>query len=195
MTVIEIIFIGVALSMDACALTIANCTTYKNSLTQGKSWAMPITFALFQGIMPLIGFLLGSTFSSVLSKTGGFFTAAVFYVLCLKIVFDEVKGLKKSASAETTVKPVKKLTLPIILLQGLATSIDALLIGVTLSFGLNFNIIIAVLIIALTTFILVATALLFGKYLGKITGRYAGWTGAVILFVLATKSLIEALLQ
>ena len=78
-------------------------------------------------------------------------------------------------------------------MQGIATSIDALAIGVTM-IDLTFSIFIAILVIALTTFILVSIALLFGKKLGKLFGSYAEWVGAGILFILAIKSLIEALI-
>ena len=66
MSIIDIIFIGIALSIDACAVTIANCATYKNCLSKKKEWAMPVLFAFFQGLMPLIGFGIGSIFADFL---------------------------------------------------------------------------------------------------------------------------------
>jgi putative Mn2+ efflux pump MntP len=60
MNVWDIIAIGIALSMDACALAIANCTVYKNMLNKKQLFAIPTAFALFQGLMPLLGFFIGS---------------------------------------------------------------------------------------------------------------------------------------
>ena len=75
----------------------------------------------------------------------------------------------------------------------MATSIDALAVGVTL-INLTFSVYLAVLVIATVTFILVSIALIFGKTLGKLFGKYAEWVGAIILLALSIKSLIEAFL-
>ncbi len=184
----EIILIGLALSMDACAITIANCTTHKNGLDRKKEWAMPIAFAFFQGLMPLIGYIIGSFFAGYLSSVTKFITAGIFLLLSIKIVVDIFKEKKENEEQTTQ----KTLSLWIILLQAVATSIDALAIGVTF-IGLTISVYIAVLIIVVITFILVSLALLFGKTLGKLFGSYAEWVGAGILLVLAIKSLVEAL--
>ena len=70
MNAVDVILICVALSMDACALTIANCSTYKNLFKEKKAWSMPVFFALFQGLMPLIGFFVGSLFAKYLQSIG-----------------------------------------------------------------------------------------------------------------------------
>ena len=62
MQVIDVILISIALAIDACALTIANCATYGCSLTKKKEWMMPIAFAVFQGLMPVIGYFIGYAF-------------------------------------------------------------------------------------------------------------------------------------
>ena len=189
MGIFEIIAIGVALSMDACAITVANCTAYQKDLTLKKQWAMPIAFAIFQGIMPLIGFYLGTFFAEYLSSIGGFLTAGIFYVLAGKIIFDIIKESKNKDDEQ----PKKsQLTYGMIAVQAVATSIDALIIGVTLSLTLATPFL-AVGLIAVTTFVLVAIAMLLGKYLGKFLGKYAEWVGAIILFIIATKELISAL--
>ena len=190
MGVLDIIFIGVALSMDACAITIANCTTHKCSLTRAKEWSMPILFAFFQGLMPLVGYFIGSIFSAYISSIGKFLTAGIFLFLSVKIIFDIFKGDK---DGECKIEDKKKFTLWIIVLQAIATSIDALVIGATFAIDLNMHIVYAVLLIVGVTFLLVSLALLFGKTLGKLLSKYAEWVGAGILFVLAIKSLAEAL--
>jgi putative Mn2+ efflux pump MntP len=195
MEIYEIILIGIALSMDACALTIANCTTYKKVLTKKAEWSMPITFALFQGLMPLIGYLIGTLFSGVIGSIAEFLTAGIFFVLAGKIIYDIIKD--KCKEEIITSKPkcnsCCKFTLVLVLIQALATSIDALAVGITFV-KLNFSVYIAVLIIATVTFLLVSLALAFGKKIGKLFGEYAEWVGAGILFVLACKALIEALI-
>lgn len=193
MQLYEVILIGIALSIDACALTIANCTTYKKDLTRAKEWSMPVAFAVFQGLMPLIGYFIGSLFSSVLSSVAKFLTAAIFFVLAIKIVIDIIKENKEEIITNEHHQQKTNFTIGVVLLQAVATSIDALAVGVTF-INLTFSVYLAVAIIAGVTFAFVALALLFGKTLGKLFGKYAEWFGAGILFILAIKSLIEALI-
>ncbi|MCQ2387084.1 MAG: manganese efflux pump MntP family protein [Clostridia bacterium] len=188
MSLLEIILVGVALAMDAFALTIANCTTYKNSLTRAREWSMPIAFAVFQFLMPVIGFYIGSIFSKYLEKVSVFITAGIFFLLAIKIVLDNIKEMSQNEEVKQS-----EFSFGILILQGIATSIDALAIGITFAVTLN-NPFIASLIIGLTTFIIVAVALYIGKSLGTLLGKYAQWAGAIILFCLAIKNLISGLI-
>ena len=192
MNLFEVILIGVAMSIDACALTISNCTTYKETLTRKKEFAMPITFGLFQGLMPLLGFFIGSLFKSFIGTALKFVSAGIFLVLAVKIVIDILKERKECTEEVCSCSPTP-FTIPILLLQGVATSIDAFVVGITL-ISVTFSIYLAVLIIASVTFIFVLLALFCGKYLGKIFGCYAKWLGAAILFGLAVKGIIEAVI-
>ena len=194
MQIIDVILIGIALSIDACALTIANCATYGCSLTKKKEWMMPVCFAVFQGIMPIIGYYIGFLFKDYIGEAIKYISAGIFLVIAGKIIFDIIKENKaeKQITEVTTCTKTAKLTLAMILIQAIATSIDALAIGVTL-INLSFSVFIAVAIISAVTFTLVSVALIFGKYLGKLFGKYAEWVGAIILIALAIKSFIEAI--
>ena len=192
MGILDIILIAIALSMDACVLTIANNSLYGKSLSPKKRWLMPIMFGLFQGIMPLIGYFLGSTFASFLQNYSGFLTASVFYALAIKIVIDIVKDKSKEKDKNST-KKVKNFTFVLVLIQAFATSIDALLIGVTFSLGIKVSVFVAVSIIAVITFLLVMMIGFLGRKLGEMLGKYADWIGCALLFSLATKELIEAI--
>ena len=191
MGIFDLILISIALSIDASALTIANCTVYSKTLNKKKEWAMPTAFAIFQGVMPLIGYYIGSTFAESIEGFSGYITAVIFFILGAKIIFDIIK---EKTSVEKEKNKTENFTFNLLLIQAVATSIDAFFIGVTLSFELAFSVYIAILIIAVVTFIIVAIALLFGKYLGKVFGKYAEYVGAIILFALAIKSLIEAII-
>ena len=198
MQIYEVILIGLALSIDACAITIVNCTACNGKLSKLKEWSMPIVFAIFQGLMPLIGYFIGSLFSSLIASITKFITATIFLLLAIKIIIDIINENKeqvvtKQTLAEKSCQIKSTLSFKIILLQGLATSIDALAVGVTL-IDLSFSIYIAIALICAVTFVLVGLSLLFGKTLGKLFGKYAQWLGAGILFALAIKSLIEGLI-
>lgn len=191
MSVWEIVLIGVALATDAFALTIANCTAYKNGLSKKKEWSMPVAFAVFQFLMPVAGFFIGSIFSEKLEQISKFITAGIFFVLALKIVIDNLKESKTKKDNKEDC--VTTFTFGVLLAQAVATSIDALMIGVTFSVSLSFSIFIAALIIGAVTFVIVSVALFIGKSLGNVLGKYAQWVGAVILFVLAVKNLVEGI--
>ena len=100
MSVWEVVLIGVALSMDAFAITIANCATYKDTLNRKKEWAMPVAFAIFQILMPIIGYYIGSLFAEYISSAAKYVTAAIFFVLAAKIVIDNVKEARKEETEE-----------------------------------------------------------------------------------------------
>lgn len=195
MSVTEVVLIAVALATDAFALTVANCTTYKNSLTKPKEWAMPVAFAVFQFLMPVFGYYLGSLFSEYLSAASKYVTAAIFFVLAAKIVIDNVKELNAPEKTETSsAERAAKFTVKVLLVQAVATSIDALAVGVTFATELGFSVFLASAIIGGVTFAIVAAALAIGKYLGKLLGKYATWLGALILLALAVKNLAEAII-
>ena len=191
MSVWEVVLIGVALSMDAFAITIANCATYKDTLNRKKEWAMPVAFAIFQILMPIIGYYIGSLFAEYISSAAKYVTAAIFFVLAGKIVIDNIKEARKKD--ETEEKVAGNFNVGIIALQAVATSIDALAVGVTFAVELEFSVFVAAGIIGAVTFTLVTAALFIGKFLGVLFGKYAQWTGAVILFFLAVKNLIEGI--
>ncbi len=196
MSIWETIFIGIALAMDAFALTIANCTAYEKTLSRKKEWAMPCAFAAFQFTMPVLGFYIGGLVSGFLQSFAKFLTAGIFFILAVKIVFDIIEEKrKKDDDPEKDGAPKQNFTVSVLLIQAIATSIDAFIVGITFAATtLPFSVFIAAGIIGVITFAIVAFALFIGKSLGKILGKYAVWLGAVILFTLAIKNLIEGII-
>lgn len=192
---IDVFLIAIALAMDAFALTIANCTTYKNSLSKRAEWSMPAAFGAFQFIMPVLGFYVGSTFSNSVAPAAGYITAGVFFILGVKIVYDNV--LDAYSEKEISIKqhaPTAKFNFKLLVIQAVATSIDAFFIGAgNFAFKLTAPFLCS-LIVGGITFGIVSCALFIGKTLGKKLGKYAEWAGAVILFALSVKELIGAII-
>lgn len=197
MSIYEILIIGIVLAIDAFALTVANCATYKKDLNKLKEWSMPTAFGFFQFLMPVIGFYITSIFNDGIPESlGKYITAGIFFLLSLKIVVDNIKEVADEKKGVTTDEQPKyaRFSLWVLIVQGIATSIDALAIGVSFNLEvLSVSIWTASLLIGVITFIIVTVALFFGKYVGKLFGKYAEWVGAVILFALAVKNLIEAI--
>ena len=169
MSISEIVLIGIALSMDAFAVCIASSMVYTN-MTGPRKLSMPIMFGLFKGIMPILGFFLGSLFASLL----------ILGIIGINMIRE---GLAKDEESEP-----KKLTLWILLVQAVATSIDAFAIGV--SFAANSaNIWQSAPIIAVTTFVLSLIAVFVGTKAGEKLGDKAEILGGIILIIIGIKSL------
>ena len=191
MSIIEIILIGVALATDAFAITVSNCTAYKTGLNKKQELSMPITFALFQFLMPIIGFYLGSLISGYIKSVSSYITATIFFILAAKIVIGIIAEKNEQSKTE---KKKNRFSFYLLIFQGIATSIDALFIGIAFATSLSISVFIASAIIGVVTCIIVFGALLIGKRLGELLGKYAVILGAVILFILAVKNLIEGII-
>ena len=177
---ITAILLGLGLAMDACAVSTTNGLS-EPKMKWNKILLISGLFGLFQGAMPTLGYLAVTVFSLVL---GADFTRIFCYfvpyialiVLCylgIKLIIDSVK---KEEDEET-----KKLTLGVILVQAVATSIDALSVGVVLGDLPMFEAMMSFLIIALLTFGICVVAVLVGKKFGGIFASKAGIVGGAIL--------------
>jgi putative Mn2+ efflux pump MntP len=217
MGILEILIIGLGLSMDAFAVTIANAAAYaKTSLSAekcaGKSWrvsvlapvllSMPLVFGLFQGLMPLAGYyavtlfgdlLAAWEFTSVLDDFAGgggefilgLISGAILMVVGGRMTIGAIKALRKpQASLEEASVNLKFGT---VVIQGVATSIDALLIGVSLAAS-GVEIWSAAGLIALTTLICCFLALALGRRFGLLLGEKAQVVGGLVLIAIAIKA-------
>ncbi len=200
MEVLEFFLIGIALATDAFALTIANCTIYKNNLSKKQLIAMPVAFCLFQFSMPLLGYALASLISDKIASFSNYLTAGIFFILSIKIIYDIIKEHKEETiilgkvDKNKTDKKTAQFTFKVLIIQAIATSIDAFAIGLTFSSKLFLTALLGSTIIGVVTFLIVTLAIFFGKRLGNLLGKYAEWIGAIILFLLAVKSLITAII-
>ena len=186
---IEIILIGLGLSMDAVAVSMANGMAYKNT-TKAKTLAMPILFGVFQGLMPLIGYFAGGLFADVISKYANILVFVILGFIGGKMLKDNL-GHKDEEEAETE-KDVesegKVLTYKTLFIQAIATSIDAFAVGIGFS-AMQVSIIPAVSIIMLTTAICCLIAIFAGKKVSSLLGGKAEILGGLILVIIAVKAL------
>lgn len=182
MTLVNLIVLAFGLSMDATAVAMARgmCTSRKNLFKTASIYS--ISFGLFQGIMPLLGYLLASQFTSFIESLDHWIAFLLLGVLGLSMILEKHE-------AQDNCKP---LTLKNVLLLSVATSIDALAIGITLAF-LSVNILKAALIIGVLTTIISFLGAYIGFQVGSKLERFAGILGGVILIIIGTKTLIEHL--
>lgn len=193
--VFEVFLIGVSLSVDAFAVSICDGMCYTN-LNKRNGVTIPLTFGIFQAGMPLIGFFLGTLFINYIEAFDHYVAFALLLIIGGKMIFDGVKELR-SKSEEV---PQKKFSYPEVLLQGVATSIDALAVGLSMLAmdGINTaNVWGYASLIGVTTFAISLVGLVFGTKVGKLfknKSAYAEIIGGLVLIGIGLKILIEGLL-
>ena len=202
MSVWEILLIGIALSMDAFAVGMSDGMTEPK---QGacKTLAIAGAFALFQFGMPLMGYALGSAFAELVGKIAPWLSFALLGFLGGKTLLDSALSSYRERK-ERQLRPMLmesggKLTAGKLLVQAVATSLDALAVGVTLlaaeaSTGLPFHVAVCSLVIGCITFALSLIAVHIGKIAGVKFSKQAEILGGGILVVIGMKILLEGIL-
>lgn len=182
MSITEIILLGVALSMDAFAVTLSNAVAFRGT-GRARRFLMPVFFGVFQGVMPVIGFVLGSLVSEWVDQYAGLITFVILGFIGGKMIWDSLHddGEDEEGSGAS-------ITIPVLFFQAIATSIDALAVGVSFAM-LSINIGVAASIIGLTTFLCCIVALFIQKGVGRVLGDKAAIVGGLVLIAIGLKSL------
>lgn len=181
MNIIDILFIGLGLSMDAFAVSVCKGLAMKK-MDVKKALVCSLYFGVFQALMPLIGFLLGSGFKNVVSSIDHW----IAFVLLGIIGINMIKEAKSCETVNDAMDVKTMLTLAV------ATSIDALAIGVTFAF-LKVSIIPAITIIGVTTFVCCFVGVKLGSIFGEKLKTKAEIVGGTVLILMGAKILIEHL--
>ena len=173
------ILLGVGLAMDACAVSMANGLNDPNMKVR-KVVLVALIFAFFQALMPMIGWICVRTVAQQFDK----FTVAIPYIaLALlgfiggKMIYEGVTHKENSSEQQSH----KNLTAVVLLTQAVATSIDALSVGFTVSSYDVWQALTSVAIIALVTFAICVGGVYIGKKFGTKLGNKAEIFGGIIL--------------
>ena len=187
MSIVEIVLLGVALSMDAFAVTISNVFCYPNA-SRARLLALPVAFGVFQAGMPLLGYFLGGVVGDFIETYSGIITLVILGFIGGNMIKEGVCSLRGGDDEEEEVsEDANALTLKVIMVQAVATSIDAFAVGVSLR-AQAVNIVVAASIIALTTFVLCLAALAMGRKLGEVLGDRAQVAGGIVLVLIGLKA-------
>ena len=193
---------GLTLAVDAFAVSVTDGMVYRN-LKLSKGIIIPITFGVFQALMPIIGFYIswGLSQFKIIEQVDHWIALILLLIIGGKMIFDGIKELRSPADEE--IEP-KSFTLSEVLVQGVATSIDALAVGFT------FNIMlqevpqiqlwawISVLVIGITTFAISLGGLLIGIKVGQLFKNKASVAeiiGGVVLILIGIKIAVGAYVQ
>ena len=188
MTFIELFLIGVGLSMDAFAAAICQ-GLFMTRIKWGHALTVGLYFGGFQALMPFIGWMLGSQFADRIQQYDHWIAFILLVLIGGNMIREALSGDEEDAAqAETDLRlDHKKL-----FLMAIATSIDALAIGVTFAF-LETAILPAIGIIGCTTFCISVAGVAVGCWFGARYKQRAEITGGAILVLLGIKILLEHL--
>lgn len=182
MGLLELILLAVGLSMDAFAVAICKGLAMDRA-TLGRAAVVGLWFGGFQGLMPLLGWLLGSRFSVYIVAVDHWIAFVLLAMLGLNMLCEARQGESLSDAS---------LGVRIMLTMAVATSIDALAVGITFAF-LEVKILSAISCIAVTTFLFSILGVKLGNLCGTRLRARAEVLGGTILILLGVKILLEHL--
>lgn len=194
MSGIELLVLGMALAMDAFAVTVSDTFAYRGQ-ARWRMWMAPVAFAVFQALMPVAGYWLGNLFAETVETYEGIVSFIILGFIGGSMIREGVKALRggeaDEAGASTAAAPdaVHVLIVGTVVMQAIATSIDAFAVGVSLR-AANADILASALAIGTTTFACCAVALLVGRRFGEVLGDRAQVLGGVVLVAIGLKALL-----
>lgn len=183
MNFITILLTAFALAMDAFAVSITKGMTLSKS-NKKTAVKMALYFGIFQGVMPLTGWILGIGFEKYIKSIDHWVALILLAILGGKMIMEFFENRKETEDAVTAEDIIiddishKELTT-----LAIATSIDALAVGISFAF-LNVNIVSSSLIIAAVTFVVCIFGAILGKQLGSLFKDYAELLGGIILVLI-----------
>lgn len=186
MGLFTLLFTSIGLSMDACAVSISNGMCF-NNINKKQIISTALAFGVFQALMPLFGYIVGSTFSDTISFLDHWIALLLLGFIGGKMVVEALKELKYP---EACLNVEKNLTLKTLVLQAIATSIDALAVGIGFAV-IKVDIFSAALSIGIITFINSIIGSNLGKKFGEMFKQKAEILGGFILIAIGLKIFIE----
>ncbi len=186
---INSILLGIGLAMDAFSVSMANGL---NDIKMNKRKIILIAsvFAFFQFAMPMIGWICLHTIIQYFEAFENF----IPWIALILLTFIGIKMMVESTNANKENSNIKKLSFGLLILQGIATSIDALSVGFTIA---EYNLLmafIASLIIAIVTFLLCIIGVIIGKKFGMHLSNKAQIIGGIILIIIGLEIFIKGII-
>ena len=184
MEILTLILISIGLSFDTFAVSVSTGLVIINiKFWQAVKTAM--IFTVFQSLMPFIGWIAGKQIDQAIKIYDHWIAFILLGILGLKMIYEGTKKVKDR-------KEFNPLKIHVIIGMAVATSIDALIAGVSFAF-IDLNIYLSVLIIGFVTFLAAMLGMLFGKKIGERLGRKMEIAGGIILLVIGLNILINHL--
>lgn len=184
---VELLLIGVGLAMDAFAVSICKGLAMRK-VNKKQAVMIGLFFGGFQALMPLVGWLLGSQFESYITSIDHWIAFVLLAFIGGKMIFEAVKP-EEDVEIEQMDPP---LDMKEMFLLAVATSIDALAVGITFAF-LDYPIVEAISIIGVITFIISVGGVYVGNFFGNKYKNKAEFAGGLILVIIGLRILLSHL--
>lgn len=178
--------LGLGLAMDAAAVSMADGLKEPH-MKLPKTLLIAGAFGLFQGAMPLVGYLAGSVFSKWLSKVTPILALIILSVLGARMIVEGIKHRESDEAGAVTPK--------LLAVQAFATSIDALTVGVLYVSESFLSALSCFAVIAAVTFLISALAVYLGRKIGTVLSNKAEIAGGIILIAIGVKIFVEYLVS
>lgn len=186
MTLLEIFLIGIGLSMDAFAVAICKGLAMPNKVDRKGALLIALYFGVFQAVMPTLGWLLGSQFARYVTQLAPWIAFILLAWIGGNMIRESLSKEKREEEETDSVSHKELLVLAV------ATSIDALAVGVTFSMlELAVSIGAAVALIGCTTFVISLAGVYVGNVFGVKYKSKAEFVGGAILILIGVKILLE----
>lgn len=178
--------IAIALAMDAFAVSISyGCKAHIMAL--GNTIKIALFFGLFQAFMPVIGWFAGSAFTAIINSFSHWVAFFILLYIGIKMIHE---GLKSDQNCQTNCTDEFKLNYKKLFLLSVATSIDALAVGLSLAL-IDYSIAVPALVIGIVTFIFSYIGIKMGCTLNGLFGKKVEIFGGIILILIGIKVVIE----
>ena len=183
MKTIELIILSIGLGMDAFAVSVCKGLSMKK-MNWKKAIIIGLYFGFFQLIMPVIGYFLSRGFESIVINVDHWIAFILLGVIGGNMIKESLKERSENCNENVNFKTM--------IILAIATSIDALAVGITFAF-LNVNLLLAVILIGIITFVLSVIGVKIGNIFGDKYENKAEFAGGIILIFLGIKILLEHL--
>ncbi len=191
--IINSVLLGAGLAMDAFSVSIANGIV-ESGMRKRRMFLIAGVYAAFQFLMPMLGWLLVTTLEEIFTK----FSVLIPWIALILLLFIGGKMiveaiLEKKNGRKTDEEQVTKLTFKTLIVQGIATSIDALSVGFTIADYSLKRAFAASLIIGVVTLVICLIGLIFGRKIGEKISGTATIIGGLILIVIGIEIFVKGI--
>ena len=183
MSIVTLLFLSVALAMDAFTVSVSNGISIRN-IKFSQAILIALFFGLFQAFMPVLGWLLGKSFSNYLAGIDHLIVFAIFGFIGTKMILEALQRRNESSGRRE-----EHIQLSVLFALAVATSIDAFAVGISFSL-IKVNILFSIMTIGIITFTLSFIGVYLGRYLGRLFGRRMELLGGLILIIIGFKILL-----
>ena len=181
MGIIELILLSIGLGMDAFAVSVCKGISMKK-MNWKKACIIGLYFGGFQAIMPVIGYFFGSSFESIITNIDHWIAFILLAIIGAKMIQEAFQKEEEEYNEDISVKTM--------IVLSIATSIDALAVGITFAF-LKVNLLLAITLIGTITFTLSVIGTKIGNRFGDKYKSKAELAGGIILIIIGLKILLE----